>query len=124
MKGNSVRLIAPVLMVILVAGSLPALPARAQSCSDDYTTVETVGGTILEINPAPEPFKTADILFSGPSRCDRIWMQVLKADAARCRIGGRIQATGVITMDTEANAWDIGPTKNEYMTLGQDFTCG
>jgi hypothetical protein len=118
------RPIAPVLMALILAGSLPAPPARAQSCSDDYVTIETVEGTILEINPAPEPFKTADILFAGPSRCERIWMQVLKGDAARCRIGGRIQATGVITMDTEANAWDIGPTKNEYMALGEDFTCG
>jgi hypothetical protein len=32
--------------------------------------------------------------------------------------------TGVVTMDVENMSWEIGPTKNDYMTLGQDFTCG
>jgi len=98
-------------------------PAHAQSCVDDYLTIEMVRGTILEIRPAPDPFKTADIYFTGPSPCDRMWMQVLKSDAARCRTGAIVEATGVITSDPENNAWQIGSPKNEFMVLGQDFSC-
>jgi len=117
------RVVMPVLMVLVVAGSVPAMPARAQSCSDDYVTIETIQGTIIDIKPAPEPFKTADIYLTGPARCARIWMQVLKTDAERCRAGGRIAVKGVITSDPENNSWQIGSEKNEYMRLGDDFTC-
>jgi hypothetical protein len=98
-------------------------PVRAQSCVNDYITVETLRGTIIDIKPAPEPFKTADIYLSGPSPCERMWMQVLKIDAEKCRIGDSIEVTGVVTADAENNAWEIGPAKNDYMTLGDDFTC-
>ena len=50
-------------------------------------------------------------------------MQVLKGDAAQCHVGGEIEVRGVVTSDDENNAWEIGPVNNEYMTLGQDFTC-
>ena len=50
-------------------------------------------------------------------------MQVLKKDAERCHAGGRIEVTGVVTADTENNSWEIGSSKNDYMTLGDDFTC-
>ena len=118
------RPLALLLAALIFASAPPARPARAQSCVDDYLTVETVSGTILDIRPAPEPFKTADIYFTGPRPCDRMWMQVLKPDAEACRIGGRMEATGVITSDVENNAWQIGSAKNEYMMLGADFTCG
>ncbi|HEY4265120.1 MAG TPA: hypothetical protein VGM72_07375 [Micropepsaceae bacterium] len=118
------RRFVPILACFVAAGSMPAQPARGASCADDYLTIETVRGRILEIKPAPEPFKTADIYFSGPSPCDRIWMQVLKTDAARCRAGMPIVVTGVVTMDVENQSWEIGPTKSEYMTPGVDFTCG
>ena len=101
----------------------PSAPARADSCSNDYVTIETIRGTIMDIKPAPEPFPTADIYLSGPAPCARIWMQVLKTDAAQCHVGGNIDARGLITSDEENNAWEIGPANNEYMTLGQDFTC-
>ena len=123
------RLFVSFLVFLIAAGAAPAPPggppppARAQ-CADDYVTIETVRGTIIEIKPAPEPFKTADIYFSGPSPCDRMWMQVLKTDAARCRIGAPIEVTGVVTMDVENHSWEIGPTKNEHMILGDDFSCG
>jgi hypothetical protein len=119
--------IAWVVLAVVLAGVPGSPPARAQvqrsACADDYLTIETVRGTIIEIKPAPEPFKTADIFFSGPSPCDRMWMQVLKMDAARCRVGNSIEVTGVVTMDVENKSWEIGPTKNDFMTLGQDFTC-
>ena len=115
------------LALALVVGAPAIHPARAQfqpaACADDYVTIETVRGTIIQIKPAPEPFKTADIFFSGPSPCDRMWMQVLKTDAERCRVGNTIEVTGVVTMDVENKSWEIGPTKNDYMTLGEDFTC-
>jgi hypothetical protein len=124
---NFMRGIAFLVLALALADSLAMRPARAQyqrsACADDYLTVETVRGTILEIKPAPEPFKTSDIYFSGPSPCDRMWMQVLKTDASRCRVGNAIQATGVVTMDVENKSWEIGPTKNDYMSLGEDFTC-
>jgi hypothetical protein len=96
---------------------------RADSCSNDYVTIETIRGTIMDIRPAPEPFPTADIYLSGPTPCARLWMQVLKSDAAQCRIGGGIAVRGVITSDEENHAWQIGSPENEYMTLGRDFTC-
>ena len=116
--------IAPFLLAVFVLGcSMPMRVARAQSCQDDYVTIETIRGTIIDIKLAPEPFKTADIYFTGPLPCDRIWMQVFKADAARCQVGNMIEVKGVITSDQENNAWQIGSAKNEYMLLGDDFTC-
>ena len=110
--------------LVLVAALLPTLPSRAQFCSDDYVTIDTIVGTILEIQFAPEPFKSADIFLSGPERCARMWMQVLKRDAEQCRVGDRIEASGVVTSDPAENSWQINPERNEYMLLGQDFTCG
>jgi hypothetical protein len=118
------RRFVPILAFLITVDSVPARPVRAASCADDYLTIETVRGTIIEIKPAPQPFKTADIYFSGPAPCDRMWMQVSKADALRCRAGMAIEATGVVTMDVENSSWEIGPTKTDYMTLGADFTCG
>jgi hypothetical protein len=106
------------------APPLPSAPLRpVPSCHDDYVTVETVRGRILEIKPSPEPFRSADIFFLAPPPCDRMWMQVLKPDAARCRVGGRIAVTGIVTADVENNAWQIGPRNNAYLTLGDDFAC-
>jgi len=117
--------IAVFLLAVLIVGcAMPARLARAQSCQDDYVTIETIHGTVIDIKPAPEPFRTADIYLSGPTPCDRIWMQVFKTDASRCRIGDMIGVKGVITSDPENNAWQIGSAKNEYMLLGDDFTCG
>ena len=119
------RIFVLVALVVVFSGLTRSTPSRAQSaCADDYLTIEMVRGTILEILPAPEPFKTADIYFTGPSPCDRMWMQVMKPDAARCRVGAVVEATGVVTSDPENNAWQIGSAKNEYMLLGDDFTCG
>jgi hypothetical protein len=109
--------------LVLVAALLPAPPSRAQFCSDDYVTIDTIVGTILEIQSAPEPFKSADIFLSGPERCARMWMQVLKRDAEQCRVGDRVEASGVVTSDPAENSWQINPERNEYMLLGQDFTC-
>ena len=118
------RLLISMFLLVVAAGAAPAPPRAA--CADDYFTVETIRGTIIEIKPAPEPFKTADIHFSGPPPCGDMWMQVLKTDALHCRAGGTIEATGVVTLDAEAgdNSWDMGPTKNDYMTLDEDFRCG
>ena len=118
------RALALLMMVLAWLVFAPATPSRAQTCADDYLTIETVRGTILEIRLAPEPFKTADIYFTGPSPCDRMWMQVFKTDAVQCRVGAELEATGVITSDPENNAWQIGSAKNEYMLLGSDFRCG
>jgi hypothetical protein len=109
--------------VALAWSADPTAPARAQSCADDYATIETIRGTIIDIKPAPEPFQSADIYLTGPAPCTRMWMQVLKKDAENCRIGGSLEAEGVITQDAENNAWEINPPKNDYMTLGEDFTC-
>ncbi len=98
-------------------------PTTAQVCVDDYATVETYAGTILEIVPAPEPFSSADILIKGPDYCSPLWMQVLKSDAAQCRIGDRIEARGIIVSDPENGAWNLNPTEHVYMLLGQDFVC-
>ena len=109
---------------LLLGVSNPATPARAQACPDDYATIETIRGVIMDIKPAPDPFKTADIFFSGPEPCTHIWMQVLKTDAAKCHVGQTIEVRGVFARDVDANSWEVGPTKNDYMALGDDFTCG
>lgn len=96
---------------------------HAQVCSDDYITIETLTGTILSIDLAPEPFKSADIFIQGPDPCKRLWMQVLKTDARQCQVGDQVEAKGVITSDPENLAWQINPQLNEYMLLGKDFTC-
>jgi hypothetical protein len=109
------------LLAALVLG-LPT-PTRAQVCIDDYATVETYVGTLLEIVPAPEPFSSADLLIKGPDHCSPLWMQVLKSDAAQCRIGDRIEARGIIVSDPENAAWNLNPTEHVYMLLGQDYSC-
>jgi hypothetical protein len=112
-RENEIMRIAAFLAAVLVVGcAMPARLARAQSCQDDYVTIETIRGTIIDIKLAPEPFKTADIYLSGPTPCDRIWMQVFKTDAARCQVGNAIEVRGVITSDVENNAWQIGSPKN------------
>jgi hypothetical protein len=117
------RIATAVLIATIALSAQPAQVGHAQSCVNDYITVETFRGTVIDIKPAPEPFKTADIYLSGPSPCERMWMQVLKSDAEKCRIGDSIEVTGVVTADAENNSWEIGPAKNDYMTLGDDFTC-
>ena len=116
------RVIGLFLLVLVFAGAAAPPPLRA-ACADDYLTIETVRGIIIEIKPAPEPFKTSDIYFSGPPPCDRMWMQVLKTDASRCRVGRPMEATGVVTRDVENASWEIGPVESTYMTLGSDFHC-
>jgi len=108
---------------VLAVGLLPSQPTQAQFCSDDYVTVDTIIGRILDIVPAPDPFKSADIFLSGPERCTRMWMQVLKKDAEQCRVGDRIEAKGIVTSDPESSTWQINPEMNEYMLLGVDYTC-
>jgi hypothetical protein len=100
----------------------PSTARSAQVCTDDYT-VETFYGTILEVVPAPEPFSSADILLKGPENCALLWMQVLKSDAAQCRIGDRVEARGIIVSDPENGAWNVNPERNTYMLLGQDWSC-
>ena len=116
-------IIAAIGTALILAGSSPSSTSRAQSCADDYVTIEMIRGTIVAINPAPEPFKSADIDVTGPSPCTRMWMQALKKDAQQCHVGGWIEVRGVVTLDVENHSWEIGPTKNEYMTRGDDFTC-
>jgi hypothetical protein len=101
----------------------PSSPTTAQTCTDDYMTVDTISATILEIVPAPEPFASADMLLKGPDNCSPLWMQVLKADSAQCRIGDRVRARGIIVSDPENSAWNINPEGNRYMLLGQDYSC-
>ena len=111
-------------LVVLSAAAQPRnAPLASPQCSDDYVTVERVTGDIIEIKPAPEPFRSADIFMSGPPPCTRMWMQVLKADAIKCRVGDRVEAKGVITSDPDSSAWQINPEKNAYMRLNEDFTC-
>jgi hypothetical protein len=107
----------------IAAASLLGNDSSAQVCSDDYVTIETLTGTILSIDLAPEPFKSADIFIQGPDPCKRLWMQVLKSDARQCQVGDSVEAKGVITSDPENLAWQINPQLNEYMLLGKDFTC-
>jgi hypothetical protein len=101
-----------------------AAPARtdAQSCTEDYVTIETVYGTIVEIVPAPAPFVSADIGLSVPARCTPLWMQVLKSDAAHCQVGDRAQVRGIVVTDPETESWTINPIAKMYMVLGQDFS--
>jgi len=116
----------PAVLVFSAGVALSPVPletSRAQTCSDDYITIETVIGKILSIDLAPEPFQSADIFVSGHDPCKRLWMQVLKKDALQCRVGDRIEAKGVITSDPENLAWQINPERNEYMLLGADFSC-
>ena len=113
------------LPVSIAAAVILMSPAAksAQVCTDDYMTIDTFYGTILEIVPAPDPFSSADILLKGPDNCTPMWMQVLKRDAAQCRVGDRVEARGIIVSDPENNAWNINPERNPYMFIGQDFTC-
>jgi hypothetical protein len=115
--------LALIVLAFAAIAARPPEPGRDGSCADDYVTLETIRGTIIEIKPAPEPFQSADIYLSGPPPCTTMWMQVLKRDADRCHIGGQISVRGVVTSDAENNAWQIGPEQNQYMTLGDDFTC-
>jgi len=117
------RILTSLFMAVAAVTSNPTPPPAERSCVDDYLTIESIRGTIIEIKPAPEPFHSADIYLTGPPPCDRMWMQVLKRDAARCRAGGRIEVKGIVTADVENNSWEIGPARNAYMTLGDDFTC-
>jgi hypothetical protein len=112
------------LFIVLAAATVPPDRVRAQSCADDYLSVEAIVGEVIEIRPAPEPFPTADLLISGPNPCEQMWLQALKTEAAACRVGGRIEARGVVTMDPENATWEINSEKNDFMKLGQDFTCG
>lgn len=110
-------------IVLLARAFAPSAAISAQVCTDDYMTVDTFYGTILEIVPAPDPFSSADILLKGPENCTPMWMQVLKSDAAQCRIGDRVEARGIIVSDPENHAWNINPERNTYMVLGQDWFC-
>lgn len=114
-------LLSSIAVVALVLSSPSA--TRAQVCTDDYMTVDTFYGTVLDIVPAPDPFVSADMLLKGPDNCTPMWMQVLKRDAAQCRIGDKIEARGIIVSDPENDAWNINPERNLYMYLNQDFTC-
>lgn len=119
-RGNGA---AAILFALTALAARPPEPARGGSCADDYVTIEHIRGTVIDIKPAPEPFRSADIYLSGPAPCTTMWMQVLKRDAENCHVGGVIDARGLVTSDAENNAWQIGPVQNEYMTLGDDFTC-
>jgi hypothetical protein len=125
MRSGGLRMpkLAGIVLVLVAAAAPGSNRAQAQSCADDYVTIENIRGIIIDIKPAPEPFRSADIYISGPAPCTRIWMQVLKSDAEKCRIGGEIELRGVVTSDSENHDWEIGPVQNEYMTLGDDFTC-
>ena len=98
-------------------------PIEAQTCTEDYVTVETVYGTIVEIVPAPEPFVSADIRLSVAAKCTPLWMQVLKSDAGQCRVGDKIEARGIVVSDPETESWTINPIAKMYMLLGQDYSC-
>lgn len=117
------RAAAVIALAVTALAAHPAKHAQAQSCADDFVTIETIRGTIINIKPAPEPFGSADIYLSGPAPCTSMWMQVLKPDAEQCLIGGIIKVRGIVTSDSENNDWQIGPVDKEYLTLGQDFTC-
>jgi hypothetical protein len=122
-NGLRMRVLTLVLCSLVAAAHVPSTEAKAQVCTDDYMTVDTFFGTIIDIVPAPEPFVSADMLLKGPDNCSPMWMQVLKADAAQCRIGDRIEARGIIVSDPENNAWNINPERNMYMRLSQDYSC-
>ena len=110
-------------LVIFARVFAPSAATSAQVCTDDYMTVDTFYGTILEVVPGPDPFSSADILLKGAENCTPMWMQVLKSDAAQCRIGDRVEARGIIVSDPENHAWIINPLRNAYMLLGQDWSC-
>ena len=117
------RVAAAMALAVALLAAHPAQRANAQTCADDSVTIETIRGTIIDIKSTPAPFRSADIYLSGPAPCTSLWMQVLKQDAEKCRIGDAIEVRGIVTSDSENNAWQIGPVDNEYMTLGQDFNC-
>jgi hypothetical protein len=119
---KAMRLVGVFVLALVGMGALAPIRALV-ACPDDYVSIETVIGTIIEIDEAPDPFKSADIFFAGPAPCTRMWMQVLKVDAAQCRIGDRVEAKGIITSDPDNGAWQINPERNEYMLLNADFTC-
>jgi hypothetical protein len=108
---------------IAACGPDPSAPTVAQTCTDDYMTIDTFQGTLREVAVAPEPFSSADLILDGPKDCSPLLMQVLKSDAAQCRIGDRIEARGIIVSDPENSEWNINPERNTYMMLGQDWTC-
>jgi hypothetical protein len=110
-------------LVVAACAVVPSAGMNAQVCTDDYMTVDTFSGTILEIVPAPEPFASADVFLKGPENCTPLWMQVLKSEAAQCRVGDRVEARGIIVSDPENNAWNINPERNMYMLLGDDYSC-
>ena len=101
----------------------PPLPAAAQACTDDDMSIDRIAATILEIVPAPEPFVSADIRLKGAVDCPRLWMYVLKSEAAECRIGDRVDARGIVVRDPENDAWNINPEQDQYMRLGRDYSC-
>jgi hypothetical protein len=126
LSSNGCRMRALVLVLsALVIAACALFPSRpnAQVCTDDYATVDTWYGTILDIVPAPEPFSSADMRLKGPENCTPMWMQVLKSDAVQCRLGDKVEARGIIVSDPENGAWNINPEHNTYMLLGQDFAC-
>ena len=124
-RSNGLRM-RTLLFSLMAAGilfvALPA-PIEAQTCTEDYVTVETVHGTIVEIVPAPEPFVSTDIRLSVAAKCTPLWMQVLKSDAAHCQVGDRVEVHGIVIPDFESDAWTINPVAKMYMLLGQDFSC-
>ena len=79
--GLRMRKLAGIVLVLVAAAAPGSNRAQAQSCADDYVTIENIRGIIIGIKPAPDPFRSADIYISGPALCTRIWMQVLKSDA-------------------------------------------
>jgi hypothetical protein len=114
----------PILAVLMLTIALfPAPPAKAQGCTDNDMNIDMIVATIAEIVPAPEPFMSADILLNGPAGCPRLWMYVLKSDAAHCRVGDRVQARGIVIRDPENDAWNIHAAQDEFMRLDQDYTC-
>jgi len=98
-------------------------PTEAQACTEDYVTVETITGTIAEIIPAPDPFVSADIRLDVPAKCTPLWLQVLKTDAAQCRIGDRVAASGIVVTDPETDSWTIQAVAKMYLLLGSDYSC-
>ena len=109
--------------VIAACAPDPSTATTTQTCTDDYMTIDTFRGTLREVAAAPEPCSSADLILDGPENCTPLLMQVLKSDAAQCRIGDRIEARGIIVSDPENNAWNINPERNAYMLLGQDWSC-
>jgi hypothetical protein len=123
MRAAGLALMGCVFLAAVASAQPRHAPYANPQCSDDYVTVERVAGDIIEIKPAPDPFRSADIFMSGPPPCLTMWMQVLKVDAAKCQVGDRVEARGVITSDPDSDSWQINPENNEYMLLNEDFTC-